>query len=442
MPGACTIAALATAPGRSAIAVVRLSGAGSLAAAEALGARALEPRKAHLRHLTDPKTGQALDQALALWFPGPTSFTGEDCVELHLHGGRAVIESVLQALNGLGVALAEPGEFTRRAFANGQLDLTEVEALADLIAAETREQQRQASRQFSGALKARGEAWRAALIRASAMLEAAIDFPDEDLPEDVARRAAPILASVRDEIAVHLADGQRGERLREGLAVALIGPVNAGKSTLLNALAQRDVAIVSEHAGTTRDVLEVALDLGGYPVTLIDTAGLRESADPVEQEGVRRARARAENADVRLVLVEAGAPAWRALDIDPRTDDLLVLTKIDLKEGLAPPDWPGVSLGISARTGEGLDRLIAAIGDRARSLMTGESAPLITRLRHRQELQNTKAALDSALAAPTDAPELIAEEVRIACHALGRLTGRVDVEDLLDVIFAEFCLGK
>jgi tRNA modification GTPase len=416
-----TIAALATAPGRSAIAVVRISGPGALAAAQALGARDLAPRTAHLRRLTDPKTGDRLDQALVLWFPAPASFTGEAIVELHLHGGRAVAESVLEALGGLGVALAEPGEFSRRAFENGKLDLTAIEALSDLIAAETREQQRQANRQYSGTLKSQGDAWRATLIRAAALLEAAIDFPDEDVPGDVANRAAPLLAAVRDGIAAHLADRHRGERLRAGLAVALVGPVNAGKSTLLNALARRDVAIVSEHAGTTRDVLEVAL----------------------EQEGVRRARAKAENADVRLILVEAAKPAaWRALGIDPRTDDILVLTKIDLNVGAASSPWPGACLAISAQTGEGLDRLVEAIGERAKNLMTGEAAPLITRARHRQELQNTKAALDAALAAPPDAPELIAEEVRIACQALGRLSGRVDVEAVLDVIFAEFCLGK
>ncbi len=438
-----TIAALATAPGRSAIAVVRISGPAARAAAERLGARDLEPRKAALRTIADLATGEVLDRALVLWFPGGASFTGDETVELQLHGGRAVIESVLGALAGLGVAIAEPGEFTRRAFANGKLDLTEVEALADLIAAETREQQRQASRQFSGRLREQGERWRQTLIRASAMLEAAIDFPDEDLPEEVAMRAHPLIEAVRQDIAAHLEDRGRGERLREGLTVALIGPVNAGKSTLLNALARRDVAIVSEQAGTTRDVLEVHLDLGGYPVTLVDTAGLRDSTDPVEREGIRRARAKAENADVRLVLVEAANPGvWRALGVDPRPDDLLIFSKIDASSVRGPAGWAGETLGLSAKTGEGLETLVDAIAGRAKRLMTGEAAPLITRARHRQELQATADALASALSAPAQSPELIAEEVRRAERALGRLAGRIDVEEVLDVIFSEFCIGK
>jgi tRNA modification GTPase len=438
-----TIAALATAPGRAAIAIVRISGARAGEMARSLGAAPLAPRRAERRTLKDPQTSEPLDRALVLWFPAPASYTGEDVVELHLHGGRAVVDSVLGALGALGVRLAEPGEFTRRAFENGKLDLTEVEALTDLIAAETREQQRQASRQLSGQLRDQAESWRATLVRAAALVEAAIDFPDEDLPADVAARAAPLLRTVRDEIGAHLADAHRGERLREGLSVALVGPVNAGKSTLLNTLARRDVAIVSEHAGTTRDVLEVFLDLGGFPVTLIDMAGLRDSADPIEREGVRRARERAARADLRLLAIEARAPAnWAELDIDPSAEDILVRTKSDLGPPEATPGWPGEVIAVSARNGQGLDRLIAAIGARARVMMTAEAAPLITRARHREALTRAKGALDAALGAPADAPELIAEEIRAANHALRRLAGRVDVEDLLDVIFAEFCLGK
>jgi tRNA modification GTPase len=438
-----TIAALASAPGRAAIAIVRISGARAGEVARSLGAGPLAPRRAELRTLKDPQSGEQLDRALVLWFPAPASYTGEDVVEFHLHGGRAVVDSVLGALGALGVSVAEPGEFTRRAFENGKLDLTEVEALADLIAAETREQQCQASRQLYGQLRIQVEGWRATLIRAAALIEAAIDFPDEDLPTDVAARAAPLLRTVRDEIAGHLSDAHRGERLREGLSVALVGPVNAGKSTLLNTLARRDVAIVSEHAGTTRDVLEVFLDLGGFPVTLIDMAGLRDSADPIEREGVRRARARAARADLRLLAIEIEDRAnWAQLGIDPSTEDILVRTKSDRGAASPAPGWPGEVIAVSALTGQGLDRLIAAIGARARAMMTAEATPLITRARHRAELSRTKRALEAALSAPADSPELIAEEVRTANHALGRLAGRVDVEDVLDVIFAEFCLGK
>jgi tRNA modification GTPase len=438
-----TIAALATAPGRAAVAVVRVSGTRAGEVAGLLGADAVAPRRAELRTLKDPQTGEQLDRALVLWFPAPASYTGEDIVELHLHGGHAVVDSVLSALGALGVAVAEPGEFTRRAFENGKLDLTEVEALADLIAAETREQQRQASRQLSGQLRVQADGWRATLVRAAALVEVAIDFPDEDLPADVAARAAPLLRSVRDEIAAQLVDAHRGERLREGLSVALVGPVNAGKSTLLNTLARRDVAIVSEHAGTTRDVLEVFLDLGGFPVTLIDMAGLRDSGDPIEREGVRRARERAARADLRLLVIEAQDTSnWKELDIDPSAEDILIRTKSDLGPATPARGWPGEVIDISAQTGEGLDRLIGAVGARARSMMTAECAPLITRARHRQELSRTMRDLEAALAAPQGSPELIAEEIRAANHALGRLAGRVDVEDVLDIIFAEFCLGK
>lgn len=439
-----TIAALATAPGRAAIAVIRVSGPEALNMLAKLGARSPEPRKAMLQALRDPETGEVLDRALALFFPSPASYTGEDMAELHVHGGRAVAESVLRALGALGVLIAEPGEFTRRAFLNGKLDLTEVEAIADLIAAETRQQQRQAAQQMGGHLRRTADTWRALLIRAGALIEAAIDFPDEDLPEDVLRRAAPLLSAVHEEIARELADARKGERLREGLTVALVGPVNAGKSTLLNALARRDVAIVSEHAGTTRDVLEVHLDLAGFPVTLIDTAGLREVSDPVEAEGVRRARERAADADLRLAAIPCDAPAdWRSLGITPTTDDLLVRTMSDLTAARGQPaGWPGAMLSVSAKTGEGLDRLVAAIAERARSLMSSDTQPLINRARHRVELERAARAISSALAAPPDAPELIAEEIRVAAHALSRLVGRVDVEDLLDAIFAEFCIGK
>jgi tRNA modification GTPase len=443
MSARSTIVALASGGARAAVAIIRISGPQAASSAERLGATNLRPRQAHLRRLIDPTSGEELDRAVVVSFPAPASFTGEDVVELQVHGGRAVVASVLNALASLGVALAEPGEFTRRAFDNGKLDLTEVEALADLVAAETSEQQRQAVRQFNGALKAQAEHWREALISAAALLEAAIDFPDEDLPQHVADRARPPLAGALAEISGHLADSQRGERLRDGLCVALVGPVNAGKSTLLNALARRDVAIVSEHAGTTRDVLEVQLDLAGLPVTLLDTAGLRDSTDPVEREGVRRARERAAHADMRLALIAADEGwDWRSLDIAPTADDILVITKIDLARGSSGENWPGAVERISALTGEGLEAVVELIKERARRLMAGASAPIITRARHRHELERARDALRQALRVDHGSPELIAEEVRRACHALGRLTGRVDVEELLDRIFAEFCIGK
>ena len=437
-----TIAALATAPGRAAIAVLRISGPGANAALKALIRRELpEPRRATLLKLFDPAAEQLIDEGLVLWFPSPQSFTGEDVAELHVHGSRAGVSALLRALTeSCGVRLAEPGEFTRRAFDNGKLDLTQAEGLADLIDAETEGQRRQALRQLRGALGAKADAWRGQVIKASAFLEAAIDFPDEDLPEDTFARAAPILKRISGEIAAALKDNRTGERMREGITVAIIGPPNAGKSSLLNALAKREVAIVSERAGTTRDVIEVALDLGGLPVVLLDTAGLRDVSDPIEQEGVRRARARALDADVRLLLWEAmRLPAdWASLDIEPGPDDLLVVSKADLAG-----DLPGIgALAVSAKTTEGLDRLIAAIRDKAEGRTNIGIDPIVTRARHRHELSRAAASLNEALSVDPQHIELIAEEVRAAATSLARVTGRIDVEDILDAVFAEFCLGK
>jgi tRNA modification GTPase len=443
-----TIAALATAPGRSAVAVIRISGPHALAAAEALGCGALKPRRASLRALLDPATGEAIDRGLVLWFPAPASFTGEDMVELQVHGSRAVIASLLKALTeSCGVALAEPGEFTRRAFDNGKMDLTQAEALADLVTAETTAQLKQANRQASGGLGKQAEAWRASLIRASAMLEAALDFPDEGaVPADGFGAAEPILARLIAEISAALSDQRAGERIREGLRIAIVGPPNAGKSTLLNTLARRDVAIVTEHAGTTRDVIEVSLEIGGYPAVLIDTAGLREAVEPVEREGVERARARAVSADLRILVWDgANQPVdWRALGIEPRPADILFLSKADLgiQSPGQVPDWPGPQLRGSAKTCNGIDSLISAMTDYAARELNPPCSPLVTRARHRHELASATAALHEALQIDSELTELIAEELRAAALALGRLTGRIDVEDILDIVFAEFCLGK
>jgi tRNA modification GTPase len=386
----------------------------------------------------DPETGETIDDALALWFPAPRSVTGEDVAELHLHGSRAVIAASMALLGRLGLRLAEPGEFTRRAFLNGKLDLTQAEAVADLAAAETEAQRRQALRQLKGGLGLLYRGWSERLLRLLAHLEAAIDFPDEDLPPEIEARVAAESAGLLAEIDAHLADNRRGERLRDGIAVAIVGPPNAGKSSLLNQLARREAAITSPIAGTTRDIIEVAMDLVGYPVVLADTAGLRDSADVIEQEGLRRALVRAEAAELRLFVFDAGQPedaegvaAW------PGLDTILVANKIDLaRSGERLP--PG-ALAISALTGKGLPNLIETVTARIAERYD-IAAPLLTRARHREALETAAAALRRSLAAGL--PELRAEDLRLAWRSLGRITGRVDVEDLLDVIFADFCLGK
>ena len=401
-----------------------------------------EPRRMVLRSLIDPLSGEAIDRGLAVWFEAPNSETGEMMVELHLHGGRAVIGAALEAIGKLGFCrVAEPGEFTRRAFEHGKLDLTEAEAIADLVAAETAAQRRLALAQMDGALHRLYEDWRTVGLRALAHLEAAIDFPDEDLPTGLADEVRTGVNRLRDEIAAHLAD-RRGERLREGLSIAIIGPPNAGKSSLLNLLARRDAAIVSETAGTTRDVIEVHLDLGGWPVVLADTAGLRDSPDAIEQEGVRRARARAEAADLRLLVLDASGD-WRGQmqSITAATErwssahDIVVANKSDV----AAVDAAGI-VALSASSGAGLPELLARIEVSAEALMDGAGAPPLTRARHREALLECQAALERALVAPEVA--LAAEDLRLAMRAIGRITGTVRIDELLDVIFRDFCIGK
>ncbi|QQS14891.1 MAG: tRNA uridine-5-carboxymethylaminomethyl(34) synthesis GTPase MnmE [Rhodospirillales bacterium] len=431
-----------------------------------------QPRLPVRRSFYDPATGEVVDHGLAVWFAAPRSYTGEDVVEFHIHGGRATIAGVLDAIAALPFCrLAEPGEFTRRAFERGKLDLTSAEGVADLVAADTAAQRRLALRQVEGALGELYEGWRTHLLRALAHLEADIDFPDEDLPAGVAAAVRPELGRVRAAIAAHLGD-RRGERLRDGVSIAIIGPPNAGKSSLLNAIARRDAAIVSAVAGTTRDVVETHLDLDGYPVILADTAGLRDSADPVELEGVRRARARAGEADIRLLVVEATDSAgpgagWRQVADDLRDAaggwtpgvDLVVVNKIDLlSDGatlIGPRDGgrPGW-VGVSALTGEGMAALLDRLGESVGQLMGDVGAPAgdiaeappLTRARHREALTRCVAALDRALvraaAGARDEGELVAEDVRLAAREIGRITGRVGVEDLLDVIFRDFCIGK
>ena len=436
-----TIFALSSGRPPVAIAVIRVSGPAARTAVETLAGRVPEPRLARLVRLRDRPGGDVLDQAVILWFPGPNSETGEDVAEFQVHGGRAVIAAVLAALGRIeGLRPAEPGEFTRRAFENERLDLTAVEGLADLIYAETEAQRRQAYRQLAGTLGQRAEAWRGQLIEAQALVEAGIDFSDEsDVPDKLLGPALATARTLRDEISAALADENRGERLREGLVVAIAGPPNAGKSSLMNRLARRDVAIVTPHAGTTRDVIEVHLDLGGYPVTLLDTAGIRETQDPVEVEGVRRARDRAAAADLVLWVTDAttaegeGAPIGTA-----QAEVWRVRNKIDLVDSVPTP-----CRAVSALTGAGLPELMAALAGHAETALAGAETSLVTRERHRVALRRVVEALDRALGeGPSGREDIVAEELRLAGRELGRLTGRVDVEDVLDVIFRDFCIGK
>ena len=442
-----TIFALATAPGRGAIAVIRLSGPQTAAAVSALAGRLPRAREAGLRKLKDPATGGVIDEALTLWFPRPRSFTGEDQAELHLHGGPAVVEAVAEALSGLGVRPAEPGEFTRRAFENGRLELSQAEAIADLVDAETAAQRRQAVDQLGGALVRRYESWRAALLDALAWLEAGIDFPDEDLPEAVAERAREPLERLQVDLSAALGD-LRGERVRDGYRIALVGAPNAGKSSLINALLERDAAIVTATAGTTRDVIEAHLDLGGYRVLLADMAGVRDTDDAIEAEGVRRARAWAEAAALRLWVVDgsASAGAWReAVDLI-RPDDLLVLSKADRPEGSdarAARSRGVQAVSTSTTAPGGLEVLRSTLATHVQAALAGADFPATTRLRHRALLSEALDHLQRALAhLGAGGAELVAEDVRLAARALERLSGRIDAEAVLDRVFGAFCIGK
>jgi tRNA modification GTPase len=452
MPDRSTIFALSSGRPPAAIAVIRICGPQAGAALERLIGRVPQPRQAVLARVRD--RGEVIDEAVVLWFPAPHSETGEDMAELQLHGGHAIVAAVLEALSKIeGCRLAEPGEFTRRAFENGRLDLTAVEGLADLIAAETAAQRRQAFRQLKGLIGDRAEAWRRRLIEALALVEARIDFSDEaDVPENLIGPALATARQLRDEIAASLADGGRGERLREGLVVAIAGPPNAGKSTLLNRLARREAAIVSPYPGTTRDVIEVHLDLGGFPMTLLDTAGIRDSSDPIELEGVRRARARAAAADLVLWVIDASAAdgAYLKLTDEPVSAEVWTLqNKIDLVpescDGSESETKDGISRSftISAATGAGLDEFINALAAHAKSYFAATESAVVTRARHRRALEHTVAALNRALEmGRSGREEIIAEELRAAATMLGRLTGKIDVEDVLDAIFREFCIGK
>ncbi|MEH3118449.1 MAG: tRNA uridine-5-carboxymethylaminomethyl(34) synthesis GTPase MnmE [Methylorubrum populi] len=434
-----TIFAPASGFGRAAVAVVRVSGPAAGAVLDALAGGRPEPRRLSLRHLRDPESGIVLDRALVAWLPGPATATGEDMSELHLHGGPAVRAAVLLALGRVpGCRPAEAGAFSRRAFLNGRIDLTEAEGIADLIDAETEAQRVQALRQLDGALGRQVAAWRATGIDLLAGAEAALDFSDEGDVDEAGLDAALAgrAAALHDAIRAALADGRRGERLRDGFCVVLAGAPNAGKSTLLNALSGREAAIVSDVPGTTRDAIEVRCDLGGLPVVLVDTAGLREAQDAVEAEGVRRTRGRLQSADLVLHLVPIGADPDAAIAADGPV--LLVRTKADL----AAADSDGDALFISAVTGAGLDALLDAIQAAAATAL-GRGDALVTRERHRAALTRAADHLARVGAAPTGfPPELAAEDLRLAVRALGEVGGHVGVEEMLDRLFSGFCIGK
>jgi len=439
-----TIFALSTAAGKAGVAVVRTSGPRALDIAQDLSPNVpLEVGNIQYCGFQTPD-GSIIDRGLRLIFHKPRSFTGEDCVEYHIHGGRAVIDKLLSVLAGHGLRPAEAGEFTRRAFDNDKLDLTAAEGLADLIDAETEAQRRQAFVQMEGHLGKLVESWRASLIGAMALMEAEIDFADEDLPDDLSQQIYPAITQVLQEIQNHLNDRQVGERLRDGVRIAILGAPNVGKSSLINALSQRDLAIVSDISGTTRDILEVHLDLNGVPVLMADTAGLRESDDAIEAEGVRRAQNRAQESDLRCFVGDKSKPQTfegEGILDHFQEGDLLVLNKSDLLVSESGPT-PSGTISISVKTGDGLDYLIECLSDRVKDIAWPSEAPRITRQRHRLSLQEVVHQLNDLLTHQDREVALRAESLRLAVRSLGRITGRVDVEDMLDIVFSDFCIGK
>ncbi len=441
-----TIFALASAAGRAAVAAVRISGPGSGEALRALGGRLPAARRASLRRLRD--AAGDIDEALVLWFPGPGSYTGEDSAEFHIHGGRAVIERLQGSLLALGLRPADPGEFTRRAFENGKLDLAQAEGVADLIDAETKGQADQALAQLGGALSRRHEVWRERLIESLALLEAGVDFPDEEVPGDVADAAKESLRGLLGQLDEAIADQARGQRVRDGYRIAVIGAPNAGKSSLFNALIAREAAIVTATPGTTRDVIEAPFDLAGYKVILADTAGVRETGEAIEAEGVRRAQAWARNADLRLWVVDRAGSAgdWRFAADLAQAGDLCLLNKADLPAGTDEAacrfsaEKAGVTAHLVSTRGAGLADLLAAITERVVTALAAREFPATTRMRHAESLRVARDRLAAALEAPQ--VELAAEDVRLAARALGRITGRIDAEEILGAVFGKFCIGK
>ena len=436
-----TIFALSSAPGRAAVAIIRISGPRARAVGTVFGCSMPSPREIGLRKLRDG--ARMIDQALVLVFDKPNSYTGEDIVELQIHGGRSVYDSVVSCLvERAGFRFAEPGEFSRRAVLNGRLDLTAAEAVNDLVNAETEAQRQLALTQLEGGLAEKYEGWAHDILRVRAHLEAYIDFPDEEIPPTVIEKLTETLAIIQGSMALFLDDQHKGERLRDGLRIAVVGPPNAGKSTLINWLADREVAIVSRHAGTTRDVIEVHLDLGGYPVVVADTAGLRVGGDEVEIEGMRRARDWAGRADLRVLVLDAAAKGLGDPDgLGLGGGDLVLINKIDLVDRV--PDWPG-SFAVSMARGDGLVAALERLTTLAREMMDVGGQPVMTRARHRAALLGCRESVERALIGLNAgvSPEIAAEDLRVAADDLGRVTGRVDVEALLDVVFRDFCIGK
>ena len=436
-----TILALATGSLHAATALIRISGNAASTTANILGFKLQKQRLASVAILKDGE--RKLDEALVIFFKGPRSYTGEDVMELHVHGGRAVIEAVINTLQKQGgFRIAEPGEFTKRAVLNGKMDLTKAEGINDLIQAETEAQRVQSFAQVDGALSEIAFGWREKAIKIAAHVEAYIDFPDEEIPESTLTSLGDEMCVLIRDIEKGLNDGRRGEILREGFRVAVIGPPNAGKSTLVNWLSKRPVSIISEQPGTTRDVLEASLDLGGYPVIIADTAGLRASTDPIENEGIKRAQEWAKTANSRLILLEPSTEAGFLERLKPNPEcDLVVLNKIDL----LPRDFKKEqTLAISLKDEIGLDKLLNGLKKIVSKSMVGQEPPVITRTRHREALQSCLNSIKSAKTAllSDEEPEIVAEELRAATKSLGRVVGAVDVEDLLDVVFGDFCIGK
>jgi len=441
-----TIFACATAPIKSGVAIIRISGPQSLSILkEITGQETFQKRTALLRKIINPVSNEIIDEAVILYFTAPNSFTGEDVAELHIHGSRAIIVELLEILSAFdNTRLAEPGEFSKRAFENGKMDLTEAEGLADLIDAETKAQARQAMRQKQGLLGSLYDKWRSELISILANIEAYIDFPDEPIPEDTTKIVEQQVRGLIEQISKHLNDNQKGEKLRSGITAVIAGAPNTGKSSLMNCLAQRDVAIVSDIAGTTRDSIEVHLDLGGYPLTLIDTAGLRESDDKIESEGIRIALEKANNADINILLFDAN----KLQNIDKKTlklandNSIIVINKIDAVNNLsAPNEIERLSpILISAKDQIDVDKLINRLEQETKDLLEISSDPVITRQRHRTLLIETNESLERFTL--NDELEIASENLRLAATSLGKITGHIDIEEILDNIFSNFCIGK
>lgn len=435
-----TIFALATAPGKSGVAIIRISGIYALDSIKILTNQDLpEARKAVLRNLLHPQSKELIDQAVVIFFPGPKSFTGEDIVELHIHGSRAIINILIKLLSNFNnFRIANPGEFAKRAFLNGRMDLTAAEGLADLIEAETIIQQRQAIRQMQGNLANIYEEWKNKLIRSLALLEAYIDFPDEDIPDDILNDLENLTQELRLNIEKHLNDNHKGEIIRRGIYVAILGAPNVGKSSLLNYLAKRDVAIVSNIAGTTRDALEVNLDLNGYPVTIVDTAGIRESKDSIEKEGIKRAFTKAEEADIKIIMFASDQPESLSDEIVKMIDEqsIILINKIDCGQILNMDK----AMEISIEKNIGLEHFLDKLSNLIEEKFSLASDPLITRERHRALLSKCLEAL--SYFSMEKELELACEDLRIAARYLGQITGHIDVETILDEIFRNFCIGK